>query len=142
MRVGLISIYEVVVHGKRITPKPDLEAHRNSLMLPMPEVLRTLTSNIGKKLTAFIASADDTEMIESWIAGEPSPSDAEKRLRFTYQIVMTLMAKDSPATAQAWLMGVNPELGDGVPIRILREGNLDQMAGLVVGAARAFAAGA
>jgi hypothetical protein len=39
-------------------------------------------------------------------------------------------------------MGVNPELGDGVPIRILREGNLDQMAGLVVGAARAFAAGA
>jgi len=73
MRVGLISIYEVVVHGKRITPKPDLEAHRNSLMLPMPEVLRTLTSNIGKKLTAFIASADDTEMIESWIAGEPHP---------------------------------------------------------------------
>jgi hypothetical protein len=34
-------------------------------------------------------------MIESWMVGEPSPSDAEKRLRFTYQIVMTLAIKDS-----------------------------------------------
>jgi hypothetical protein len=74
------------------------------------------------------------------MAGEPSPSDAENRLRFTYQIVMTLTIKDSPAVAQAWLMGVNPELGDRVPIRLLREGNLDQIAGPIMGAARAFAA--
>ena len=45
------------------------------------------------------------------------------------------------AVAQAWLMGVNPELGDRVPIRLLRESNLDQVAGTIVGAAIAFAAG-
>ena len=73
-------------------------------------------------------------------SGRPLPTDAEKRLRFTYQIVMTLMIKDSPAVAQAWLVGVNSELGDRVPIRLLRESNLDQMAGLIVGAARVFAA--
>jgi hypothetical protein len=33
-------------------PRPDLEAHRNSLMLTMPELLRALISTIGKKLTA------------------------------------------------------------------------------------------
>jgi hypothetical protein len=122
-------------------PRPDLEAQRNSLMLTLPELLRTLVSNIGKKLTAYVAGVNHPEIIESWIAGEPSPSDAEKRLRFTCQIVMTLMTKDSPTVAQAWLVGVNPELGDRVPIRLLRESNLDQVAGPIVGAARAFAAG-
>jgi hypothetical protein len=110
-------------------------------MLAMPELLHTLMANIGKKLTAYVAGVNHYEIIESWVAGEPSPGDAEKRLRFTYQIVMTLMTKDSPAVAQAWLLGVNPELGDHVPIRLLRESNLDQVADLVVGAARTFAAG-
>jgi hypothetical protein len=114
---------------------------RNSLVLTMPELLRTLTSNIGKKLTAFVAGVDHPEIIDSWIAGEPSPTDAEKRLRFTYQIVMTIAIKDSPAVAQAWLVGVNPELSDRVPIRLLRESTLDQVAGPIVAAARAFAAG-
>jgi hypothetical protein len=121
-------------------PRPDLEPHRDSLMLPMPELLRTLTSTIGKKLTTYVAGVHDAKLIESWMAGEPSPSDMEKRLRFTYQIVMTLTIKDSPAVAQAWLVGVNPELGDRVPIRLLRESNLDQVAAPIVGAARAFAA--
>jgi len=110
-------------------------------MLPLPDLLRTLTSKVGKKLTAFVASVDDANTIEKWMAGEPSSSDAERRLRFTYQIVMTLTITDSSAAAQAWLMGVNPELGDRVPLRMLREGNLDQIAGNIVGAARAFAAG-
>jgi hypothetical protein len=122
-------------------PRPDPEAHRNSLMLPMPELLHTLISKIGKKLTTYVAGVYDARMIESWMAGEPSPNDAEERLRFTYQIVMTLTIQNSPPVAQAWLMGVNPELGDRVPIRLLREGKLDQVAGPIVGAARAFAAG-
>jgi hypothetical protein len=122
-------------------PRPDLEAHRNSLTLPMPELLRTLRAKIGVNLTTYVADVHDSRMIESWMAGEPSPSDAERRLRFTYQIVMTLTINDSPAVAQAWLLGVNPELGDRVPIRLLREGKLDQVGGPIVGAARAFVAG-
>jgi hypothetical protein len=52
-------------------------------MLPMPELLRTLISKIGKKLMTYVAGVHDARMIESWMAGEPSPSDVEKRLRFT-----------------------------------------------------------
>ena len=44
-------------------PRPDLEAHRNSLVLTMPELLRTLISNIGEKLTAFVAGVDHPEII-------------------------------------------------------------------------------
>jgi hypothetical protein len=53
--------------------------------------------------------------------------------------VLTFTIKDSPAVAQAWLVGVNPKLGDRVPIRLLRESTLDQVAGPIVGAARVFA---
>jgi hypothetical protein len=84
---------------------------------------------------------DDAKTIESWIAGTPSPKDAERRLRLTYQIVMTLAITDTPTVAQAWLIGMNPELDDRVPLRPLREGNLGQAAEPIVGAARAFAAG-
>jgi len=121
--------------------RPDLEAQRNSLILPMPDLLSILTTNIGKKLTSYVAGVYDAKTIESWIEGEPVPIDAEKRLRLTYQIVMTLTIADTPAVAQAWLIGINPELDDRVPLRLLREGNLDQVSSHIVGAARAFVAG-
>jgi hypothetical protein len=121
--------------------RPDFEAHRDSLILHMPDLLSTLTSKIGKKVTAYVAGVDDVKTIESWIVGEPLPQDAERLLRLTYQIVMTLTMTDTPAVAQAWLMEINPELDERVPLRLLREGNLDQVAGDIVGAARTFVAG-
>ena len=72
--------------------------------------------------------------------GTQSYSDAEQRLRLAYHVVMILSAQDSPAVVQAWMMGVNPELGDRSPILQFRE-NLDQVAPLILGAARTFAAG-
>ena len=53
----------------------------------------------------------------------------------------TLLDHDSPQVIQAWLMGVNPELGDRVPLRLLREGDLAVVAPEVLAAARAFIAG-
>ena len=47
--------------------------------------------------------------------------DAESRLRFAFQVARALSEHDSPAVVQAWLMGVNPELGDRVPLRLMRE---------------------
>ena len=38
--------------------------------------------------------------------------DAETRLRFAFQVARTLSEQDSPAVVQAWLTGVNPELGE------------------------------
>ena len=36
----------------------------------------------------------------------------------------------------SWVDGVSPELGDREPLRLLREGDLDQVAGPIVVAAR------
>jgi hypothetical protein len=43
---------------------------------------------------------------------------------------------------QAWLTGVNDELGDRVPLRVLRDGDLRIIAPEILGAAKAFIAGA
>ena len=45
---------------------------------------------------------------------------------------------DSPAVVQAWLTGVNPELGDRVPLRLMRENEIDEVAPAILSAVRAF----
>jgi hypothetical protein len=47
----------------------------------------------------------------------------------------------SPHIAQAWLMGLNPELGDRVPISLIREDNLEQLTTLILQAAKQYILG-
>ena len=42
---------------------------------------------------------------------------------------------------QGWLTGVNPELGDRIPLRLLREADLNILGPEIMAAARAFIAG-
>jgi hypothetical protein len=67
--------------------------------------------------------------------------NAEERLRFAFRVVKTLGNHDRPSVVQAWLTGLNPELKDRVPIRLLREGDLEKVGPEILGAARAFLAG-
>jgi hypothetical protein len=50
-------------------------------------------------------------------------------------------ASDGREFAQAWFQGLNPQLDDRSPARLLREGDLDEVGPLVVSAARAFLVG-
>jgi hypothetical protein len=122
-------------------PRPDLFAHREALRLPFPAVTAKLVEIIGRKLTAYIGGVKDVRAVDRWIAGGDIYGDAEARLRFAFQLVRTLSEKDSPAVVQAWLTGVNPELGDRVPLRLLRENDIDSVAPAILSAARAFLAG-
>jgi hypothetical protein len=42
---------------------------------------------------------------------------------------------------QAWLTGVNPELEDRVPLRLMRENEIDAVAPAILSAARAYLSG-
>ena len=123
-------------------PRPDLAAHREALSLAWPELVTRLTEIIGRKLTAYIAGVKDVRALDRWINGTEPYRDVEDRLRFAYQVVRTLSEHDSPKVVQAWLTGVNPELGDRVPLRVLRDGEVAAIAPEILGAARAFIAGA
>jgi hypothetical protein len=96
---------------------------------------------IGKKLTAYIGGVKDVRALDRWIDGAAPYKDAEDRLRFAYRVVKTLEKHDHAAVVQAWLTGLNPELNDRVPIRLLREGDLEKVGPEILGAVRAFVAG-
>ena len=122
-------------------PRPGLIAHQESLRLAFPELVKRLTGLIGRKLTAYVAGVKDVRALDRWIEGGQAYGDAEERLRFTFQLVRTLTEYDPTSVVQAWLTGVNPELGDRVPIQLLREGQISEVGPEVMAAARAFIAG-
>ena len=119
-------------------PRPDLLAHREALRLPASKVVEKLVEIVGRKLTAYIGGVKDARAVDRWIAGGEIYGDAETRLRFAFQVARTLSEHDSPAVVQAWMMGVNPELGDRVPLRLMRENEIDEVASAILSAVRAF----
>lgn len=121
--------------------RPGTRAHLEATKLLFPELVKQMTSIVGKKLTAYIAGKDDVRSIDRWMQGQGSYKDAEPRLRFAYQLVVTLSEHDRPAVVQSWLTGINPELRDRTPIRLLREGDLKVVGPELLGAVRAFIAG-
>ena len=122
-------------------PRPGLQAYRESLSLAFSDLVASLANSIGRKLTAYVAGVKDVRALDRWMEGKEPYGNAEPRLRLTFQVVRTLLDHDPPNVMQAWLTGVNPELGDRVPLRLLREGDLDVIAPEVLAAARAFISG-
>jgi hypothetical protein len=122
-------------------PRPGLQAYRESLSLAFSDLVASLANSIGRKLTAYVAGVKDVRALDRWMEGKEPYVNAEPLLRLTFQVVRTLLDHDPPNVVQAWLTGVNPELGDRVPLRLLREGDLDVIAPEVLAAARAFISG-
>lgn len=122
-------------------PRPGLEAHREAISLPFPELVSRLTGYIGRKLSAYVAGVKDVRSVDGWMKGKAPYGDAEARLRLAFQVVRTLIDHDSPRIVQPWLTGVNPELGDRIPLRLMRDGDLNVVGPEVMAAARAFIAG-
>jgi hypothetical protein len=65
----------------------------------------------------------------------------QQRLRLAFQIAAMLSEQESPRIAQAWLQGLNPQLDDRSPARLIREGDPQEIGPAVIGAARAFLVG-
>ena len=121
--------------------RPELAWHREALRLPIPEIVKQLVDLIGRKLTAYVGGVRDVRAVERWMNGSELYGDGEQRLRFAFQLVRMLAEREAPSVVQAWLTGLNPELGDRVPLRLMREGDLEKVAPEIMGAARAFLVG-
>jgi hypothetical protein len=114
--------------------------HADATRSSFQEIVAGLTAIIGRKLTAYIGSVDDVRAVDLWIKGGGTYREAEPRLRFAYQVVLDLSEHEQPAVVQSWLTGINPELKNRTPIRLLREGDLEALAPELLGAVRAFTA--
>ncbi len=122
--------------------RPDYDAHVRATRATFPDVVRELQDIVGAKLCAYIGSVKETRAVHQWAEGVREPGvEVQRRLRVAFQAAASISAADGPAVAQAWFQGLNPQLDDRSPARLLREGDLDEVGPDVIGAARAFLAG-
>lgn len=123
--------------------RPDLAAHRRAIQATFGEIVAELTEIVGKKLTAYIAGVKDTRVVDRWIDGDVVQpyKDADRRIRLAYQIAKTLAERDSPRIVQAWFIGLNPELQDRAPIRLLRDEDVEKAGPELLNAMRGFLVG-
>jgi hypothetical protein len=68
-------------------------------------------------------------------------NDSEQSLRFAFHIVRLLSEREDPRIIQSWLIGLNPEICDRVPLKLLKEGEIKIVGPEIMRAARAFGAG-
>lgn len=129
--------------GRAASARPDLRAHDSAIRAPFHAVARELTDLLGARLVAYIAKVSETRAVHEWGAQGRGPKDASvaPRLRLALQVASLIAQRDSPDVAQAWFQGLNPQLGDRSPARLLREGDLAEVGPEIVAAARAFVTG-
>ncbi len=121
----------------------DLQAYQDSVRRPDAQVVDALRQLLGARLVAYLGGVQETRAVRQWAAGERAPSAAVmQRLRTAFHVAGVLREKDSPEVVQAWFQGMNPQLADVAPARVLREGDLAEDGPRVLAAARAWAASA
>jgi hypothetical protein len=122
--------------------RPDLAAHTRAMRASFPEVASELRSVLGSRLVAYVGSVNEMGAVRQWADGETEPGDeVRNRLRVALQVALPLAEAESPEIAQAWFQGLNPQLDDRSPARLLREGELEEVGPAVIAAGRAFLIG-
>jgi hypothetical protein len=122
--------------------RPDHAAHTRAVRASFPEVAAALREILGLKLCAYLGSVKETRAVNEWAEGAREPSETvQRRLRLAFQVAGAIADVDGAEVARAWFQGLNPQLGDRSPARLLREGDLDEVGPEVIGAERAFLIG-
>jgi hypothetical protein len=122
--------------------RPDFEAHQVATRAPFAEVARELREILGARLTAYVGGVSETRAVRQWADGERAPGDlVQRRMRVALQAALALKEVDGRGVTQAWFQGLNPQLEDRSPARLLRDGELDEIGPAVLAAARAFLVG-
>jgi hypothetical protein len=123
-------------------PRPDLAAHRGAIQASFPDATTQLRELLGARLVAYLGGVRETRAVHQWAEGTREPSEAvQQRLRLALQVAIPIAEADSPQVAQTWFQGLNPQLDDRSPARLLRDGDLDEIGPAVIAAARAFLIG-
>jgi hypothetical protein len=120
---------------------PGLRAYEASVRSDVTELVGALRELLGAKLVAYVGSVSETRAVRQWADGQRKPpAEVVRRLRLAYQVAGLLAERDQPRVIQAWFQGMNPQLDDWAPARMIREGSPDEVGTRVLAAARAFTA--
>jgi hypothetical protein len=121
--------------------KLDLQAFAEARRLPFSGVVKDVSRLLGPRLVAYIAGVTETRAVQESIDGSRRKDpETEKRLRLAAQLAKLIAGHDNRAVAQAWFQGLNPQLEDCSPARLLREGDIVDVGPKLLAAARALVA--
>jgi hypothetical protein len=116
-----------------------LAAFNDSIRQSLPQIVSELRSRLGAKLVAYIANVSETRAVRAWAEGERAPApNTDRRLRLAYQVATLIDSSEGDGVAATWFQGMNPQLGDRSPARVLREDRTDEGMGQVLKAAQGF----
>lgn len=120
--------------------RPGLRAHAQATRLDTAVLVKALRDLLGAKLVAYLGGVHETRAVRQWAEGSRTIQDRtdERRLRLAYQVASLIAEHDGDQVAQTWFRGLNPQLDDRSPARLLREGDLDEVGPVVLAAARSF----
>jgi hypothetical protein len=97
-------------------------AHRVAMRTELPLVAQRLQEVLGQRVTAYAVGVRDPKSIGRYAKGDQEPrTETDQRLRRLYEIVQVLLARETPETVRAWLLGSHPLLEDRSPIELLHE---------------------
>ena len=97
------------------------QAHRDAIRANIDSIAERLQEMLGQQITAFAVGVKDPRAIGRYARGEAAPrQNTATRLRQLYEITQVLLARDTPETIRAWLLGSHPMLEDQSPIEIGR----------------------
>lgn len=123
-------------------PRPDLTAYERATRSELPTLITELAEILGHRLVAYMAGVGETRAVREWAEGRREPRDPiPNRLRLAYRVAHLIGEHDSPEVARAWFQGLNPQLDDQSPARLIREQAIEEVGPDVVAAARAFVVG-
>ena len=119
--------------------RPGLQAARESVELPLAELVERLRDLLGVRLVAYVGNVKNTRPVGEWAAGQRSPgTEDEARLRLAFQAARLMRERYDTATVQSWFMGSNPALDHESPARFIRETRAVDAAREVMAAASSF----
>jgi hypothetical protein len=121
-----------------------LQAHVDSQRWSVPQVVEALREILGAHPAAYLGGVKETRAVREWIEDtrEPGFEAVRQRLRDACYIAALLAEREAVGVVQAWFTGMDPQLGDRAPARLLREGDPERTVVEVTAAARAFLASA
>lgn len=117
----------------------ELAAFNDSIRQGLPMIVGDLRSRLGAKLVAYIANVTETRAVRAWAEGDREPApNTERRLRLAFQVATLIDRSEGDGVAATWFQGMNPQLGDRSPARVLHEDRTEDAMSRVLAAAKSF----
>jgi hypothetical protein len=99
-------------------------AHREAVRASIASIAGRLQGMLGQQITAYAVGIKDPRSIGRYARSEQEPRpEAQQRLRNLYEITQVLLARETPETVRAWLLGSHPLLEDQAPVELLHADN-------------------